>query len=159
MKNDMKISVETVAQAYLEMLRNRGIKYIFGNSGTDFAPIIDGLAKFIVEKKTGVYFFLNSKLCVRCVGFLKGKDPQIYIPLLYLFKFLPREIPASRSSKHLQLIPLFGKICSPALGKKLFGILFLLTSISNRLLNRLSTGLSYWITLVHYRLAHPPPNE
>ncbi|MBI2231413.1 MAG: thiamine pyrophosphate-requiring protein [Deltaproteobacteria bacterium] len=47
----MEISVETVAQAYLEMLRNRGIKYIFGNSGTDFAPIIDGLAKFIVEKK------------------------------------------------------------------------------------------------------------
>src|SRR3990172_12544866 len=51
MEHDMKISVETVAQAYLEMLRNRGIKYIFGNSGTDFAPIIDGLAKFIVEKK------------------------------------------------------------------------------------------------------------
>lgn len=47
----MELPVETVAQAYLEILRNRGIKYIFGNSGTDFAPVIDGLARFIVEGK------------------------------------------------------------------------------------------------------------
>jgi acetolactate synthase-1/2/3 large subunit len=45
------IPVETVAQAYLEILRARGIKYFFGNSGTDFGPIVDGLAKFAVEKK------------------------------------------------------------------------------------------------------------
>ena len=30
------IPVETVGQAYLEVLRVRGIKYFFGNSGTDF---------------------------------------------------------------------------------------------------------------------------
>jgi len=46
------ISVETVGQAYLEILRARGIKYLFGNSGTDFGPIIDGLAKFGAENKT-----------------------------------------------------------------------------------------------------------
>lgn len=46
------IPVETVGQAYLELLRTRGIKYFFGNSGTDFGPIIDGLAKFASEKKT-----------------------------------------------------------------------------------------------------------
>jgi len=46
------IPVETVGQAYLEILRARGIKYFFGNSGTDFGPIIDGLAKFGAEKKT-----------------------------------------------------------------------------------------------------------
>jgi acetolactate synthase I/II/III large subunit len=46
------IPVETVGQAYLEILRARGIKYFFGNSGTDFGPIIDGLAKFAAEKKT-----------------------------------------------------------------------------------------------------------
>jgi acetolactate synthase-1/2/3 large subunit len=45
------ISVETVGQAYLEVLRARGIRYFFGNSGTDFGPIIDGLAKFGAEKK------------------------------------------------------------------------------------------------------------
>ena len=40
------VQVETVGQAYLEVLRARGIKYFFGNSGTDFGPIIDGLARF-----------------------------------------------------------------------------------------------------------------
>src|ERR1051325_1072843 len=45
------IPVETVGQAYLEILRARGIKYFFGNSGTDFGPIIDGLAKFAADKK------------------------------------------------------------------------------------------------------------
>jgi acetolactate synthase-1/2/3 large subunit len=45
------IPVETVGQAYLEVLRARGIKYFFGNSGTDFGPIIDGLAKFAAERK------------------------------------------------------------------------------------------------------------
>src|SRR5882724_3435273 len=47
----MTLPVETVGQAYLEILRARGIKYFFGNSGTDFGPIIDGLAKFAAEKK------------------------------------------------------------------------------------------------------------
>ncbi|HEY7164471.1 MAG TPA: thiamine pyrophosphate-requiring protein [Candidatus Binatia bacterium] len=45
------IPVETVGQAYLEILRARGIKYLFGNSGTDFGPIIDAFAKFAAEKK------------------------------------------------------------------------------------------------------------
>ena len=45
------VPVETVGQAYLEVLRARGIKYFFGNSGTDFGPIVDGLAKFAAESK------------------------------------------------------------------------------------------------------------
>jgi len=45
------VQVETVGQAYLEVLRARGIKYFFGNSGTDFGPVIDGLARFAAEKK------------------------------------------------------------------------------------------------------------
>jgi acetolactate synthase-1/2/3 large subunit len=52
MKETITVPVENVGQAYLEILRARGIKYFFGNSGTDFGPIIDGLAKFGVEKKT-----------------------------------------------------------------------------------------------------------
>ena len=46
------VEVETVGQAYLELLRARGIKYFFGNSGTDFGPIIDGLARFAAENRT-----------------------------------------------------------------------------------------------------------
>ena len=34
------IPVETVGQAYLEVLCARGIKYFFGNSGTDLEPVI-----------------------------------------------------------------------------------------------------------------------
>ncbi|HLN83309.1 MAG TPA: acetolactate synthase, partial [Candidatus Binatia bacterium] len=51
MNKSVTIPVETVGQAYLEILRARGVKYFFGNSGTDFGPIIDGLAKFAAEKK------------------------------------------------------------------------------------------------------------
>jgi acetolactate synthase-1/2/3 large subunit len=46
------ISVENTAQAYLELLRAMGVKYFFGNAGTDFASLIDGFAKFAVEGKT-----------------------------------------------------------------------------------------------------------
>jgi acetolactate synthase-1/2/3 large subunit len=48
---NVTIPVENAGQAYLELLRARGIKYFFGNSGTDFGPIIDGLAKFAAENK------------------------------------------------------------------------------------------------------------
>jgi acetolactate synthase-1/2/3 large subunit len=51
MSKTITIPVETVGQAYLEILRARGIKYFFGNSGTDFGPIIDGLAKLAADKK------------------------------------------------------------------------------------------------------------
>jgi len=44
-----KSSAATVAEAYLELLASRGIKYFFGNSGTDFAPIIEAFAKRSVE--------------------------------------------------------------------------------------------------------------
>ncbi|MEW6664541.1 MAG: thiamine pyrophosphate-requiring protein [Thermodesulfobacteriota bacterium] len=40
----IKIKVETVAEAYLELLALRGFEYFFGNPGTDFASIIDAFA-------------------------------------------------------------------------------------------------------------------
>src|SRR5918996_2001057 len=40
------VEVETTAQAYLELLRERGIEYFFANAGTDFAPLIDAFARF-----------------------------------------------------------------------------------------------------------------
>jgi len=45
------ISIDNVGQAYLELLKDRGIKYFFGNAGTDFAPLVDGFARFAAEKK------------------------------------------------------------------------------------------------------------
>lgn len=45
------IRVETVAQAYLELLRERGIDCFFGNAGTDFASVIDAFARFRAEGK------------------------------------------------------------------------------------------------------------
>lgn len=46
------ISIENTAQAYLELLHAMGVKYFFGNAGTDFASIIDAFAKFAAEGKT-----------------------------------------------------------------------------------------------------------
>ena len=46
------LRVETVAQAYLELLRDRGIDCFFANAGTDFASIVDAFARFETEGKT-----------------------------------------------------------------------------------------------------------
>ena len=35
----------SVADAYLAILADRGIEYLFANAGTDFAPLIEALAK------------------------------------------------------------------------------------------------------------------
>lgn len=45
------VDVETTGQAYLELLRERGIDYFFANAGTDFAPLIDGFARFAEQGK------------------------------------------------------------------------------------------------------------
>ena len=39
------VQVDTVAEAYLELLAARGIEYFFGNGGTAFAPILEAYAK------------------------------------------------------------------------------------------------------------------
>jgi acetolactate synthase-1/2/3 large subunit len=45
------VKVETTAQAYLELLRERGIEYFFANAGTDFAPLIDAFAGLSGQRK------------------------------------------------------------------------------------------------------------
>jgi acetolactate synthase I/II/III large subunit len=40
-----RVSVESAAEAYLELLAARGIEYFLGNAGTDFAPIIEAYAR------------------------------------------------------------------------------------------------------------------
>ena len=40
----MKSHSLSVAGAYLRALKSRGVDWIFGNAGTDFAPIIEAIA-------------------------------------------------------------------------------------------------------------------
>jgi len=40
-----EIAVASVAEAYLALLAERGIEYLFANAGTDFAPIVEAYAK------------------------------------------------------------------------------------------------------------------
>src|SRR5882724_11717298 len=44
-----RASVESTADAYLELLAARGVEYFFANSGTDFAPLIDAYAKRLAQ--------------------------------------------------------------------------------------------------------------
>ncbi len=39
------VKVDSVAEAYLELLAARGVDYFFGNGGTDFGPIVEAYAK------------------------------------------------------------------------------------------------------------------
>ena len=48
----IKIPVENVAQAYIELLARRGIEYFLGNPGTDFASIEDAFVRRQQEGKT-----------------------------------------------------------------------------------------------------------
>lgn len=43
------IASGTVAEAYVELLADRGVDFLFANAGTDFAPLIEALAKFESE--------------------------------------------------------------------------------------------------------------
>src|SRR5580658_11375485 len=40
-----EIAATSVAEAYLALLAERGIEYLFANAGTDFAPIVEAYAK------------------------------------------------------------------------------------------------------------------
>jgi len=40
-----ELAVDSVAEAYLVLLAERGIEYLFANAGTDFAPLVEAFAK------------------------------------------------------------------------------------------------------------------
>jgi acetolactate synthase-1/2/3 large subunit len=40
-----RATVESTADAYLELLSSRGVEYLFANAGTDFAPLIEAFAR------------------------------------------------------------------------------------------------------------------
>ena len=45
------LRAETTAEAYLELLRDRGIEYFLGNAGTDFAPLVEAFARSQEERR------------------------------------------------------------------------------------------------------------
>ena len=47
----MEIPVENTADAYLELLSRRGVKYFFANAGTDFAPLVECFSKRKTENQ------------------------------------------------------------------------------------------------------------
>ena len=46
-------AVTTVAEAYLSLLRDRGVSRLFVNAGTDFAPFVEAYAR---QKQSGLDF-------------------------------------------------------------------------------------------------------
>ncbi len=40
-----EMTVDSVAEAYLTLLAERGVEYLFANAGTDFAPLVEAFAK------------------------------------------------------------------------------------------------------------------
>ncbi len=57
------VAVENTAQAFLEMLEALGVRYLIGNAGTDFASIIDGFSKRIVDGKTALRAMMVAHEC------------------------------------------------------------------------------------------------
>ena len=47
-----RATIETTAEAYLELLAARGIEYFFANGGTDFAPIVEAYARRAAHGQT-----------------------------------------------------------------------------------------------------------
>src|SRR2546430_14512175 len=44
-----RLEAETTAEAYLELLKDRGIDVFLGNAGTDFASLVEAFARFETE--------------------------------------------------------------------------------------------------------------
>ena len=51
MNKPTKISTQSIAASYLDALVDRGIKHVFANAGTDFAPIIEAMVAASKHKK------------------------------------------------------------------------------------------------------------
>ena len=53
-----KIKADTTAEAYLTLLADRGVDYLFGNAGTDFASVH---LKALSNQLTKIYALNNPK--------------------------------------------------------------------------------------------------
>src|SRR3954462_9430983 len=75
------VNVETTAQAYLALLADRGVDYLFANAGTDFAPLIEALAKAESNgtrvPKPGTVPHENVAISMALGYYLKTGKPQL----------------------------------------------------------------------------------
>src|SRR5262245_17864830 len=47
-----RVAIETTAEAYLILLKSRGVDYFFANAGTDFAPLVEAYARLSAEGRS-----------------------------------------------------------------------------------------------------------
>ena len=73
--------VDTTAHALMRILAQRGVEYFFSNSGTDFTPIIDALARYEGESdfnlKTVLVPHENTAIAMAHGYFLVSRKPQV----------------------------------------------------------------------------------
>ena len=76
----LNIENQTVGDAYLALLADRGIDYLFANSGTDFAPLIEGFVKASKDgRKTPIPVTVpheNVAVCMAMGYYLVSGRPQ-----------------------------------------------------------------------------------
>src|SRR5882757_1002592 len=77
----VKTIVGTVADAYLEILADRGVEYLFANAGTDFAPLIEAYSKAEANgtkvPKPITVPHENVAICMAMGYYLKTGKPQV----------------------------------------------------------------------------------
>ena len=74
----------SAADAYLELLTNRGVEYLFGNAGTDFGPIIDAHARREsagepVPKPVHITHEVTAMAMAHGYGMVSGKTPVVMV--------------------------------------------------------------------------------
>ncbi|MGB5756722.1 MAG: thiamine pyrophosphate-binding protein, partial [Acidimicrobiales bacterium] len=72
------------ADAYLELLHNRGVEYLFGNAGTDFGPLIDAIARRAQAgepspKPVTVTHEVTAMAMAHGYAMVSGKTPAIMV--------------------------------------------------------------------------------
>jgi len=74
----------STADAYLELLSNRGVEYLFGNAGTDFGPIIDAYARRMdageaVPTPITVTHEITAMAMAHGYGMVSGRTPAVMV--------------------------------------------------------------------------------
>lgn len=76
----VKVEASTTAHALMALLSQRGIRYFFSNSGTDFTPIIDALARYdgdpAFKLRTIAIPHENTAIAMAHGYFLVSGEPQ-----------------------------------------------------------------------------------
>lgn len=74
----------STADVYLELLVARGVDYLFGNAGTDFAPIIDAYARRVdggeeVPRPVPITHEITAMAMAHGYGMVSGRTPAVMV--------------------------------------------------------------------------------